>query len=561
MGTVPVEEDLLQSQEMFGLAMHGTAKYGPNSPHFDYANPDAPKGGTLRQAAIGTFDTLNPFSIKGKAAEGLPMIYDRLMARAWDEPFSLYPLIAEKIEVNAGRSGITFHLNPKAVFQDGTPITAEDVIFSFNLLKEKGRPNMRNVYAQVDKVEPLSGRVVKFTFKPSYDQETIMIIAMMPVLSKAWWKDRDFEKTLLEMPVTSGPYKITEIKPGSRIVLTRDPDYWAKDLMVNKGQYNFDQITYDYFRDDNVALEAFLKGSFDIRKEFDIGKWMTAYDKAAPTIEKHDFKNGRPAQVRAMIFNLRRPPFDDKNVRHALSLAFDEKWVGENVYRGQYKRAASYFPNSDLNGGLVSVTTGMGERERIAEATRLLQRAGWVVKNNKLQKDGKEFSFEIILSKPEDEKIVLAYISTLKRLGINARVRTLDSAGFQNRLNGFDYDMILHQWQNSLSPGTEQQLYWGCDINKNPNRLNYPGICNPLIKRVINFLPKVTTYDDLLRQVMVLDRLLIESFLSIPLFYSDVDRIAVNKNVQFPENTPIYGPVIETWWSAGATDSAKGPSN
>ncbi|MEC7028502.1 MAG: extracellular solute-binding protein, partial [Pseudomonadota bacterium] len=300
--------------------MHGQPKYGVDFDHLDYANPDAPKGGTLKQAALGTFDSLNPYAIKGKAAEGMSYFYDTLMQRVWDEPFTMYPLIAETVEIPEDRSSIAVHVNPNAKFHDGTSVTAEDVLFSFETLRENGRPNMRSIYKLVDEAKIIDDRTVYFHFGEGYDRETVMILTLMPVLSKAWWEGREFDASLLEIPNSSGPYKIAEVEPGRRIVYERDPNYWGKDLPVNRGHYNFDKVIYDYYRDDTVALEAFKSGDLDFRREGNAGKWATAYNFpaiAAGDITKAEIKHGRPEKVRALIFNTRRAPFDDPKVREA----------------------------------------------------------------------------------------------------------------------------------------------------------------------------------------------------------------------------------------------------
>ncbi|MBU0800452.1 MAG: extracellular solute-binding protein, partial [Alphaproteobacteria bacterium] len=334
-----------------GLAMHGTPKYGADASHLDYVNPDAPKGGTLRQAGIGTFDTLNPFSIKGKAAEGLNLTYDRLMARVWDEPFTLYPLIAERVEVPEDRSSFTVHINPKARFHDNTPITADDVLFSYETLKTSGRPNMRRIYALATSVTKDGPLTVTFKFGPGYDRETVMIFAIMPVLSKSYWSARTFDSTTLDIPVTNGPYKIASIDPGRKITYERVKDYWAADLLPNKGQFNFDTITYDYFRDDMIALEAFKAGNLDIRREYDAGRWASSYD--FPAVRAGDVRldsigHNRAERVRSFIFNARRPPFDDRRVRMALTQVLDFDWINHTLFHGQYNQIRSYFPNTEL---------------------------------------------------------------------------------------------------------------------------------------------------------------------------------------------------------------------
>ncbi len=514
--------------------------------HISYADPNGITGGHLKQSEIGTFDTVNPYSIKGKAAAGLTFIYDRLMARSWDEPFTLYPLIAETIELPEDRSAMIIHLNPKARFNDGTPITADDVIFSFEILKEFGRPNMRSVYRQVAEVKKIDDLTVKMTFGEGYTRETHMIMAMMPVLSKAWWEGRDFEETLLEMPNSSGPYIIKDIQPGNKITYERNPDYWAAAAFANNGQNHFDLITYEYYRDDTAALESFLKGNLTLRRENDPRRWNEQYDN--PSIEKLEFEHGRPQQAEAIIMNLRSPLFEDIRVREALFLAFDGDWIKQNFFQDSLKRTNSYFPNSVLSAEKPVPGEGMDKRVRLQKAQGLLQEAGWQIVNNQLTRDGQVFEFEILINQAKYEKIVLSYVQSLKRLGMTAHVRTLDSATFQNRLLDYDYDMILHRWQNSLSPGTEQMVYWSCAAAREKGRFNYAGICTPEIDETAEKIANATTYEDLTEYVHKLDGLLIDSFLSIPLFFNNKDYIAVQRDaLSVPEKTPIYGPVIEAW--------------
>lgn len=572
-----------RAERPYGLAMHGTPKYGPDALHLDYANPDAPKGGTLRQAATGTFDTLNPYTIKGTAAQGLALAYDRLMGRVWDEPFTLYPLIAERADVPEDRSAITFHINPKARFHDGSPITADDVIFSFETLREYGRPNMRRIYKLVARAEKRGPRTVHFALGDGYDRETVMILAMMPVLSKTWWSGRDFNATLLQSPLLNGPYRIAAVDPGRRIVYERVPDYWAADLPVNKGHYNFDRMVQDYYRDDTVAFEAFKAGEFDLRREWDAGKWTSAYN--FPAIQKKQviaeaLPHGRPERVRGLIFNTRRPPFDDRRVREALQYALDFDWINANLYHGQYKRIDSYFPNAALAAkGLPDAaqeaalapwrdtlppevfgpawtppaTTGAGaQRANLLKADALLKQAGWIVRDGRrvrAEDHGRAFRFEIVLSAPEDEKVALSFARGLKRLGITAGVRVLDSAAFLGRLNDYDYDMVLYFWLNSLSPGTEQMLYWSCEAAQQHGRFNYAGICNPAIDALAASIAETRSRDELEARTRALDRALTWGYYMIPLNYAGMDYVAYRAFVRHPEVTPLYGMVLETWWA------------
>lgn len=568
--------------ESYGLAMHGTPKYGPDDTHLDYVDPAAPKGGTLRQSAIGTFDTLNPFALKGTAAQGLNLVYDRLMARVWDEPFSLYPLIARSVDIPDDRSGATFHIDPRARFHDGSPILADDVIFSFETLKEKGRPNMRRIYKLVSTVEKIDDQTVRFSFGSGYDRETVMIIAMMPVLSKSWWEGRDFDSTLLTAPLLNGPYKIASVEPGRRIIFERVSDYWAKDLLANAGHFNFDRIIYDYFRDETVAFEAFKSGNLDIRREFDAGKWASAYHFPAITkgeVKTESFAHGRPERTRGLIFNTRRAPFDDRLVREALQYVLDFDWINKNLFFGRYKRITSYYPNALLAASGApdekelallepwrsrlppevfdpawtppQSTPDDGNRENLRKADELLKQAGWIIKDGKrVYKDdpSRAFSFQIIAGAPEDEKIALSFIRNLRRLGIDAQVRTLDSAAFLGRLNDYDYDMVMYYWLNSLSPGSEQILYWGCEAAQQKGRWNYAGICDPAIDDLSKKIADAQTYDDLTASARALDRVLMAGHYMIPLYYAGEDYIAYRNTIAHPEKTPLYGVVLETWW-------------
>ena len=530
--------------------MHGKPKYDQGATHLDYANPDAPKGGAMTMGAIGTFDTLNPYSIKGKAAEGLNLVYDRLMARVWDEPFTMYPLIAERVEIPEDRSAITVHINPKARFHDGSPVTADDVIFSFETLKNEGRPNMRQIYKLVKSVEKRDERTVHFAFGEGYDQETVMIVAMMPVLSKAYWEGRTFDSTTLDIPVLNGPYRIAAVDPGRSITYERVPDYWAKDLLVNAGHFNIDRITYEYYRDDGVAFEAFKSGDIGLRREFDEGKWASAYD--FPALKNGDviaenLAHGRPEKAQGFIFNTRRAPFDDIRVREALSLLFDYDWANKNLFHGQYKRIESYFPNSQL-AAPVPLREESDLRVKMRQADELLKQAGWEVENGKRVKDGAPFEFEILLNAPEDEKLALHFKRSLERMGIFPRIRVLDTAAYRGRLNDYDFDMTIYFWRNSLSPGTEQNLYWTCEAANSPARWNFPGICTPEIDALAGSIASAKSREELVDKIHTLDKALIDGHYMIPLFYSGVDHVAYWKPIKRPENTPLYGMVLESWW-------------
>lgn len=551
----------VKAETQFGLAMVGEPKYNASSTHLDYANLDAPKGGTLKQSATGSFDTLNPYNIKGRPAAGLNvaanLTNDKLMARVWGEPFTLYPVIAESVDVPDDRSSITFNLDKRAQFHDGTPITSADVLFSFETLKEHGRPNMRRIYAMATPTV-MDERTIRFDLNEERDRETVMIMAMMPVLSKAYWQDKEFDKTTLDTPLGNGPYKIKSFDAGKRIEYERVTDYWAKDLLVNKGHHNFDSIIYDYFRDNTVAFESFKKGDLGIWREWDAGNWNSSYDFPAITdgeVLKKEIKHGRPGKTRGFIFNTRRKPFDDIRVRKALNQFFDFDWMNKNLFYGQYERIDSFYPNTDL-AREVKETPPRTTREKMRHGNKLLKEAGWIIKDGKRvnEKTGEVLSFEILINNPEDEKIALSLTRSLKKMGIEANVRMLDSAAHRGRLNDYNFDMILHFWHSTLSPGTEQYLYWSCKAKDQPSRWNYAGICNEEIDRLAKDIPTARTRAELAEKTARLDTLLWEGQYFIPLYRNPKDFVSYWTRIQKPDITPLYGVVTETWW----TDKEKG---
>ncbi len=528
------------------IAMHGQPKYPAAARVLDYVNPAAPQGGTLTQSVAGTFDTLNPFTIKGKAAQGLDYVYDRLAARVWDEPFTLYGLIAKQIIVPDDRSSITFVLDPRAKFHDKTSITADDVKFSFETLKQYGRPNMRRVYQLVSKVTIRSPREIRFDLGPGYDRETVMILAMMPVLPKHDWDGRDFNATTLRVPVGSGPYRIKNVAVGRKIEYERVRDDWAAGNITRRGQNNFDRLVFDYYRDDAVALEAFKAHGTDIRREFDTAKWQSAYKDVPKGVKLESLPHGRPEWVRGFIFNLRRKPFDDARVREALQLAFDADFVNQTLYRGAGKRISSIFPYTELAGAKPPET--MDRRTAMRRADAALTEAGWTVQNGVRMRDGKPLTFQILLSSAQDEKTALALTGGLKKLGITANVRTVDAAQFAGALAAYDYDMVLHYWINTLSPGTEQMIYWSCDAAKTQGSKNYAGICDQAVDKDAQAIAAAKSRQDLVRAAHDLDRRIMDARLFIPLFTIGKDYWAYWSDLHHPAQTPLYGQVIETWW-------------
>jgi len=570
------------------LAMTGSPAHLQNFQSFAYATPNAKKGGTLKLGATGTFDSLNPFIVRGQPPLGLntgqmSLVYESLMARSWDEPFTLYPLLAESIEVPEDRSSITFQLNENARFSDGTPVTTDDVMFSFETLRDKGRPNHRTYYKKVTSAEKLSPHKIKFAFKTNDDgtinREMPLIMALMPILPKHDWQEREFNQTTLHKPIGSGAYKITTIDPGRSITYTRNTEYWGKDIASQQGLNNFDTVRVDYYRDDGISLQAFKAGQYDLRKELNPNKWATAYDFPAAKdarVRLERIKHGRVEPAYGFIFNTRRALFADPALRKALQHTFDFAWINKNIFHGQFKRINSYFPNSDLAAPLLpnsqeleilskykdklptdifttpvvtqQVTNENGFRDNLLVAEKQLKEAGYKVRNDELYSpSGNKVYFEILLSDPSEEKVALSWSRSLKRLGIYARVHTVDSAQYQSRLASFDYDVIAGKWFNSLSPGNEQSYFYGSAAADQNGSRNYAGVKDPVVDALASSVPAAKSREELTATVHALDRVLLRGNYFIPLYYSGFDNVAYWTKIQPPPKHPLWGLAIESW--------------
>ena len=582
-GTLSLVANTAVGEPRHGLAMHGSPKYSADFTHLDYANPDAPKGGKLRLAATGTFDTLNPWVIKGRPAAGVKdRLYETLMKRIWDEPFTMYGLIAASAEMPDDRSWIEFTLHPAAKFNDGSPITVDDVIFSWEKIRDEGKPNSRTTYEQVARVEETGERRVKFTFADNKNRELPLLVGgFLPILSKAYWQDRDFGETTLDVPVTSGPYMVGRLVPGRGITYRRDPAYWGAALPVNVGHNNFDVLQYEYYRDGAVSLEAFKAGDYDFRYEFNGTWWATQYDFPAVadgrvTLDVVD--HGIASGLRGMYMNLRRAPFDDRGVRKALLHAFDFEWVNENLLHSAYTRTASLFDNSDIRptgapeGAELALldswrgqvpdevfgppfsppmTDGSGtNRANLRAATRILAEAGWNVRDGRLvDADGARFKFEILLVSQSNERIALSYERSLERLGMDVTVRLVDSAQYQSLTAAFDFDMVFSRRGVTLSPGNEQQNYWSSAVADSPGSRNVSGIKDPAIDAMIDAVLAAEDRDALVAATRALDRILMWNYYVIPLYHRSGFPTALWNTVERPEIVPVYGAVLETFWS------------
>lgn len=576
------------TKALTAIAMHGTPKYAADFQHFDYVNPNAPKGGELRLPVISSsgFDSLNPFIIKGVPAAGMTYLrqsylYDSLAIHSDDEPFSMYGLIAETMQIAEDRSYIIFNLRSEARFQDGQPITAEDVIHTFNLLTQQGHPLFATYYKDVAKVEALDPHRVKFSFSTNQNKELPLIIAEMPVLPKHFWLQRDFSKTSLEIPLGSGPYRIESIDPGRSIVYRRNPDYWAKDLPVNRGRFNFDRISFDYYRDENVAIEALKSGEYDFRAENSAKSWATAY--TGPQFDngqliKTELPNHNPTGMQAFAYNTRRPYFKDPKVRQALAYAFDFEWTNQNIFYSAYTRTHSYFSNSELaSTGLPSpeerailepykaqippevfttpyqppTTKGDGNiRSNIRQALSLLKEAGWQIKNNQLThvKSGQIMAFEILLVSPTFERVVLPFKKNLARLGVKVNVSVIDPQQYINRLNNFDFDMIVSVFGQSNSPGNEQRDFWHSSEADRPGSRNLMGIKDPVVDALIEQVIGAPDREALVNRTRALDRVLLWGHYVIPQFHNRSYRIAYWDKFERPQVMAKFSLGIDTWW-------------
>jgi microcin C transport system substrate-binding protein len=538
-----------------GLSMYGELKYGPGFKHFDYANPAAPKGGAVKLSALGTFDTLNPFILKGVPAGGLGQVFDTLTVASSDEAFAQYGLVAETIETPADRSWVAFTIRPQARFHDGSPITVEDVIWTFDTLRTKGHPLYRSYYAQVAKAEAAGPRRVRFSFKVGMNRELPLIVGQLPVLPKAWWANRQFGPTTLEPPLGSGPYRVESVDPGRAITYRRVTDYWAAELPVNVGRFNFDTIRYDYYRDATVAIEAFKGGAYDLRQENVAKSWATNYNIPAVAdgrIKKEEIPHQIPTGMQGFVYNTRRPVFRDPRVREALAYAFDFEWTNTHLFFGAYRRSSSYFSNSELafTGYRPPSTAGGGIRPNLITALKLLAQAGWVVRDMRLVEaaTGRPLAFEILIDEPTWERITLPFVENLKRLGVDARVRTVDSAQYEHRVKHFDFDMSVAVFPQSLSPGNEQADYWSSEAARTPGSRNLPGITDPAVDRLIDEIIQAPDRAALIARTQALDRTLLAGHYVIPHWHLPAFRVVYWDKFARPRQPPKYELGFDAWW-------------
>ncbi|EHK78017.1 ABC transporter periplasmic protein [Sinorhizobium meliloti CCNWSX0020] len=575
------------------IAMHGEPALPADFKHFPYVNPQVKKGGKIAYGVVGTFDSLNPFILKSMrtTARGMwdpgfgNLVYESLMQRSQDEPFTMYGLLAETVEWDDDRTFIQFNLNPKARWADGRPVTAEDVIFTFELLRDKGRAPFSNRLSKVAKMEKVGERSVRFTFTEEADREIPLLLGLSPVLPKHAINVETFDRTSLEPPLGSGPYRVAEVRPGERIVYRRNPDYWAKDLPSKVGLDNYDEISVEYFLQENTLFEAFKKGVVDIYAEGSATKWARAYDFPAVrsgNVIKETFKPKTPSGMLGFVFNTRRPMFDNIKLRQGLALVFDFEWVNKNLFDGAYTRTQSYWQNSslsflgvaadnrelDLMGDVrerinpaildgsyrLPVTDGSGrDRNVLREAVTLLREAGYSIKDGKMvDAKGTPLAFEIMSQNAGQEKVALAYQRFLAPLGIAALVRTVDDSQYQLRSQSFDYDVIIKSFPSSLSPGLEQINRWSSQTRDRQGSDNFAGVADKDVDKLINNILQARNPEDFTAAVRAHDRLLVNNSYLVPLYHLDAQWIARWKHIGRPTTVPLYGYQLPSWWDERA---------
>lgn len=567
-----------------GIAMYGEPKYSADFSHFDYVNPDAPKGGSLRMAVIANgYDSFNPFVIRGVAAAGISTyVYDTLLVSSDDEPFSAYGLIAESLETPEDRSYVIYNLDKNARFQDGEAIKADDVAFSFELLTTEGHPMFRSYYADVSKVTVIDDHRIRFDFGVTENRELPLILGQLPVLPKHYWEEREFADSGLTRPVGSGPYRIGKYDAGRSLTFERVEDYWAANHPVRKGRYNFDAVSYEYYSDDTVALESFKAGNYDFRLESSAKNWATAYTgekfNNGPIVTE-ELEHERPVGMQAFVFNTRKDKFKDPLVRRAMAYAFDFDWANRNLFYGQYRRTDSYFENSELaSEGLPqgdelallepfrhqlpedvftesyqppSTSGDQTLRDNMREGLRLFREAGYSISNGKMvhEKTGEGLRFEILLSQKNFERIVLPFANNLKKLGIEVDVRLIDSNQYVQRVRSFDFDVITQVIPQSDSPGNEQREYWHSDTADVNGSRNYMGVSDPVVDELIGLLIQSSDREQLVTRVRALDRVLLHSHYVIPQWHLNVDRIAYWQKLVRPDAVPKNGTDLSNWWA------------
>lgn len=569
------------AQKVPGMALYGEPKYKPGFDHFEYVNPKAPKGGSVKLAETGSFDSLNPFILKGVKAPGIGDTFETLMVASLDEPMSMYGLIAEDVSVADDHLSVTFDIRKEAKWHDGTSITADDVVFSFETLKSKGDPTYKILYTPITACKKTGERAVTFTFADAKNRELPFIAAQMPIFSKAYYSSHDFEKTTLDAPLGSGPYVVDAVEQGHSITYKLAADYWGKDLAVNRGMYNFGSLRYDMYRDENVTLEALKAGNYDFRREYIARNWATAYN--APAVKdgriiKREIPDQTPQGMQAFIFNTRKDKFADARVREAIDLSLDYEWVNKTIFYGAYVRNASFFENTefqakgapegrelellkpfekDLPPALFTqeyknpVTDGSGNvRDNLLKAQKLLEEAGWTIKDGKrVNAKGEKLTVEFLLRQPTMERVIGPMRQNLERLGVTASIRNVDDSQYQKRTDEGDFD-VVSIWINRgvFYPGNEQVALWDSSQADVKGGNNLGGVKNPAVDAMLKVLTTAKDKDELLAAGRALDRILLWEHYVIPNWHSGSFRVAYWNKFGLPEVLPKYNLGFNAWW-------------
>ncbi|APH72229.1 ABC transporter substrate-binding protein [Aquibium oceanicum] len=575
-----------EAEPQHAIAMHGEPALPADFEHFTYADPEAPKGGTIDYAVQGTFDSINPFIIQGSAAQGILdlrfgyNVFDSLMLRSYDEPFTMYPLLAKSVETDDERTFVEFTLDERARFSDGEPVTPEDVLFTLELLRDKGHVRYGTTVKKIAKMEKVGSHGVRLTFAQG-DRELPLILALMPILPKHATDAENFDKSTLSPMIGSGPYTISDVRPGERVVLKRNPDYWAKDIPSKRGFDNYDEVRINYFRDENALFEAFKKGLIDVHIENNSGRWASEYDFPAVTsgdVVKETFDSGLPSGMYGFVMNTRRPVFQNKDTRKALTQLFDFEWANQNLFSGVYTRTKSYYdgselasyghPASEAENALLAplpdavapkimagewkppVSDGTGrDRSFLKQGFEALKKAGYEMKDRRMiGPDGKQLAFEIMLKSRGGEELALAWQRTLASLGVAVTLRSVDDAQYQQRLITYDYDMILTSYPSSLSPGVEQVGRWGSIAKDAPGTWNFAGVADPAVDATIDAMLNARERGDFIDAVRALDRTLLSGAYVVPLYHRDEQWLARWKGIAHPDKVPLYGYQLQTWW-------------
>ncbi|MEA2933426.1 MAG: peptide/nickel transport system substrate-binding protein [Variibacter sp.] len=564
------------------IAMHGEPLLAADFANFPFVNPQAPSSGRLTQGVLGSFDSLNPFIVKGLPVQEVRgHVVESLLTRGYDEPFTLYGLLARCVETDAERSYVTFTLDQNARFSNGAPVTAEDVVFSYQLLRDKGRPNYRTYYSKVTSADVLDTFQVRFRFDRGADRELPLILGLMPIIAKDATDPNTFDQTSFRAPVGSGPYTVAHVDPGARVTLRKNPNYWGRDLPVTRGFWNFDEIRLDYYRDATTHFEAFKTNQYDVRGETDPTRWYRGYPAGAVRqgrLIKEQFKSGLPKGMNALVLNSRRPHLSDIRVREALGLLFDFEWVNRTLYFGSYRRTDSYFAASELAStgrpadarerellnafrsavredilegqSTLGASDGSGrDRDRMRRALDLLASAGWTLARTQLRdRSGRPFRLELLATTKDQERLALAYARDLKRVGITLGIRVVDATQYERRRQNFDFDMMQYHWGESLSPGNEQAFYWGSAAADQPGTRNYMGVKSEAADAMIAAMLSANDRTSFVSAVRALDRVLLSGFYVVPLFYQPEQWVVRSSYIGRPAQTSLYGYLTETWW-------------